>query len=432
VRFRRTAPKPYYGWYIAVTLAVTETISWGILYYSFSVFLTPMQADLKWSRAELTAGFSLALLVMGAMAFPVGALIDRYGPRLLMTLGSVGASLLVIAWSQVSNQTVFYLIWAGIGACAATVLYEPAFTVIAQWFQKRRGAALATVTFAAGLASTIFLPLSDVLLHQSNWRTAVLTLGLFLAMMTIPLHALMLRRSPQTLRILPDGIAHESSGDVVKPRDVSLHNALHSRIFWLLTLSFGLASLSAAAIRVHFIPYLIKSGVDATTAAFATGAIGIMQVLGRLVFAPMERRWSSTIMVIGVFALQTCALAILLIGQSQVFSALFIMLFGIAQGATTLARPSILAELYGSSHYGRISSVMAVFLTLTSTAAPLGASLLFDHFATYRPVVWLVVLLASTATGVAFLAKSAASRFHRQVTNEIDPLVAIIAEPVNG
>ena len=376
MRSRRTAPTtPYYGWYITVTLAVTETISWGILYYSFSVFLTPMQADLKWSRAELTAGFSLALLVMGAMAFPVGALIDRYGPRLLMTLGSVGASLLVIAWSQVTNQTVFYLIWAGIGACAATVLYESAFAVIAQWFRQRRGAALATVTFAAGLASTIFLPLSDVLLHQSNWRTAVLTLGLFLAMMTIPLHALMLRRSPQTLRILPDGIAHESSGDVVKPRDVSLHNALHSRIFWLLTLSFGLASLSAAAIRVHFIPYLIKSGVDATTAAFATGAIGIMQVLGRLVFAPMERRWSSTVMVIGVFALQTCALAILLIGQSQVFIALFIMLFGIAQGATTLARPSILAELYGSSHYGRISSVMAVFLTLTSTAAPLGASL---------------------------------------------------------
>jgi len=391
-----------------------------------------MQADLKWSRAEITGGFSLSLLVMGAMAFPIGALIDRYGPRLLMTLGSVGASLLVIAWSQVSNRTVFYLIWAGIGACAATVLYEPAFTVIAQWFQTRRGAALATVTFAGGLASTIFLPLSDVLLHQSNWRTAVLTLGLFLAIMTIPLHALMLRRSPQALGLLTDGIAHEPSGELVPRRSVSLRNALHSRIFWLLTLSFGLASLSAAAIRVHFIPYLIESGVDATTAAFTTGSIGIMQVAGRLVFAPLERRWSSTIMVIGVFALQTCALAILLVGHSPVFIMLFIILFGMAQGATTLARPSILAELYGSSHYGRISSIMAVFLTLTSTTAPLGASLIFDHFATYRPVIWLVVILASAATGVAFLVKSAAARFHRQVTDEVDPLVAIIAEPVNG
>src|SRR5438105_286236 len=108
---KTTAPrsKPYYGWYIAVTLAVTETISWGIVYYSFSVFLTPMQADLKWSRAEITGGFSLALLVMGAMAFPVGAWVDRHGPRLLMTAGSITASLLVLAWSQVTNQTLFYL-----------------------------------------------------------------------------------------------------------------------------------------------------------------------------------------------------------------------------------------------------------------------------------------------------------------------------------
>src|SRR5690554_3460170 len=122
--------KPYYGWYITLTLALTETISWGIVYYSFSVFLAPMEADLGWSRSELTGGFSLSLLVMGAMAFPVGAWVDRHGARLLMTLGSIGASLLVIAWSQVASLPAFYLIWAKLGACAAAILYEPAFAVV--------------------------------------------------------------------------------------------------------------------------------------------------------------------------------------------------------------------------------------------------------------------------------------------------------------
>src|SRR5688572_13616062 len=154
---RHSTTKSYYGWYIAITLALTETISWGILYYAFSVFLTPMETALGWTRAELTGGFSLALLVMGAMAFPVGAWIDRHGARLMMTAGSIGAALLVIAWSQVSSLAAFYLIFAGLGVCAATVLYEPAFAVVAQWFQRRRGTALAVVTFAAGLASTIFL-----------------------------------------------------------------------------------------------------------------------------------------------------------------------------------------------------------------------------------------------------------------------------------
>ena len=60
---------------------------------------------------------------------------------------------------------------------------------------------------------------------------------------------------------------------------------------------------------------------------------------------------------------------------------------------------------------------MAVFLTVTSTVAPLGASLIFDRFATYRPVIWLVLILAAAATGFAFVAKSAAARFHRHVEN---------------
>ena len=405
MRFNQRSTTHYYGWYITVTLALTETISWGILYYAFSVFLSPMQTDLKWSRSELTAGFSLALLTMGTLAFPVGAWIDQHGPRLLMTMGSMGASLLVIAWSQVTSQPAFYVIWIGIGACAAAVLYEPAFAVVAQWFTQQRSTALATITFAAGLASTIFLPLSDTLLRAYGWRTAVLILGVFLGVMTIPLHALMLRRHPAALGLLPDGVVQQSI-EVKTPRvGVTLRAALHSRTFWLLTLSFGLSSLSAAALRVHFIPFLIETGINPSTAAFATGLIGIMQVMGRLVFAPLDQRWSGRIIIIGVFMLQSLAMTILLVGQAPLLLGLFIVIFGAAQGAVTLARPSILAGLYGSSHYGRISSVMAVFLTLTSTSAPLGASLIFDHLGSYRPVLWIVLVLALAATTVAFIAR---------------------------
>jgi MFS family permease len=405
MRLRGTTPKHYYGWYVTITLALTETISWGIIYYAFSVFLSPMEQALGWSRAELTGGFSLALLVMGAAAFPVGAWIDRHGARLLMTAGSTGAALLVIAWSQVNSLPVFYLIWAGLGVCAATVLYEPAFAVIAQWFHQRRSTALAIITFAAGLASTIFLPLSDALLHHFGWRTAILILGLFLAIVTIPLHALILRRRPEDYGLLPDGIPPT---DVVKTsirHGISLHAALHGRAFWWLTLGFGLASLSAAAIRVHFIPLLMGSGLDSGTAAMAAGSIGIMQVIGRIVFAPLDHRLSSRSIVIGIFGLQTLAIGFLLIGQAPVQIGLFILVFGASQGAATLARPSILAELYGTSHYGRISSVMAIFLTLTSTSAPLGASLLYDHFGSYQLVLWIVLILASAATTVVFLAK---------------------------
>lgn len=396
---------PYYGWYLAITLAVTETISWGIIYYAFSVFLTPMEADLGWSRAELTGGFSLMWLVTGVMAFPVGTWIDKHGARALMTAGSIGASVLVIAWSQVTTLPAFYLIWAGLGVCASAVLYEPAFAVIAQWFHRRRSTALAVVTFAAGLASTIFLPLSDALLRGFGWRTAILILGIFLACMTIPLHILILRRHPSDLGLQPDGTRQLSGVPAAPLPGVTFRTALSERTFWLLTAAFGLIWLSAAAIRVHFIPFLIGTGIDSSTAAFATGAIGIMQVVGRVLFAPLDHHFSSRVIVVGVFALHVVAMSFLLIGQSGLMLGAFIFVFGVAQGAGTLARPSILAELYGAAHFGRISSIMALFLILTSTAAPLIASLLYDQAGSYQPVLWMAAILAVGATGIVIMAR---------------------------
>lgn len=404
--------KYYYGWSIAAALAITETISWGIIYYTFSVYITPMEAEMGWSRTDLTAAFSLALLIAGALAFPVGYWVDRQGPRVLMTAGSVAASLLVLAWSQVNSLPALYLIWAGLGFCFAAVLYEPAFAVIATWFIQRRGQALALVTFAAGLASTIFVPLADALLHTFGWRSALLILAVFLAVTTIPLHAIVLRRHPSDLGLLPDGAAQDTGSHPVRRAQVTLGAVLRNRSFWLITLAFCLSTLGADAIRVHFIPFLIDSGIDPSTAAFATGSIGMMQVAGRLIFAPLDSRLSSRVLVGGVFALQALAVGLLLLGTGVLWIGVFIVIFGAVYGARTLARPAILADLYGSSHYGRISSVMTVFLTLARTAAPVGTGYLYDRFGGYDVVLWVILALSLCSVLVmAFVRPEAAANF---------------------
>ena len=89
----------YYGWVLLVAVSITEVVSWGILYYAFTVFIAPMQAELGWSREALTGGYSLALLCSGIAAVPVGWWLDRHGPRWLMTAGSCLASCLLLAWS---------------------------------------------------------------------------------------------------------------------------------------------------------------------------------------------------------------------------------------------------------------------------------------------------------------------------------------------
>lgn len=137
---------PYHGWVLVGVLGITEIISWGVLYYAFSVFVTPMEADLGWSRGETTGAFSLALVLSGVGAIPVGRWLDRHGARVLMTAGSCVATLLVLVWAWFTTLPVFYLVWAAIGLVMATVLYEPAFAVVAVWFDRKRAKALTAVT----------------------------------------------------------------------------------------------------------------------------------------------------------------------------------------------------------------------------------------------------------------------------------------------
>lgn len=147
---------PARRWAIAWTLAVTELISWGILYYAFSALLVPIQEELGWSAGAITGAYSLSMLVSGLAAPLVGRWLDAHGPRGLMTGGSILGVLLVIAWSRVESLPGFYLVWVGIGLASAATLYEPAFTTIAQWFRHDRSRAMLLVTILGGFASGSF------------------------------------------------------------------------------------------------------------------------------------------------------------------------------------------------------------------------------------------------------------------------------------
>jgi predicted MFS family arabinose efflux permease len=291
---------------------------------------------------------------------------------------------------------------------------------MAIWFVRRRSTALAIITFAAGLASTIFVPLSDALLRSFGWRQSILMLGIFLAVTTVPLHAFVLRRRPTDLGLRPDGEVNaiELHTSAIH---LSLSDALHSCFFWRLTFAFCLAGLASAAISIHFIPFLIDSGINPSSAAFASGLIGLMKVSGRILFAPLERRFSSRILVIAVFAMQSLALFVLLGETSLMDIGIYTVLFGMADGAKTLARVSIIADLFGSSHYGRISSIMASFLMLANTTAPVGAGLIYDRCSSYQPVLWITLAFTFTAMIIMAFSKTELDpRVGKDTVGELD------------
>src|SRR5690606_7498364 len=245
----------YYGWMMLVAVSLGQITSWGVLFYSFAVFLTPMQEELGWSVAQLTGGYSLALLVSAVAALPVGRWLDRHGPRALMTAGSIAAALLVAGWATADSLLVYYLIWLGIGVVMAAVLYEPAFHMVANWFRRLRGRALTVLTVIAGLASVIYIPLASWLVGQFGWRDALLILAAILALGTVPIHALLLRRSPQDRGLAPDGgpgAARDAETAVPSAeRSFTREEAFRHPGFWWLGAAFFLSNLAMMAVTVY-------------------------------------------------------------------------------------------------------------------------------------------------------------------------------------
>lgn len=381
----------YYGWTITWTLALTETVSWGILFYAFSALLVPMQEEFGWSATAITGAYSLSMLVAGLAAPFVGRWLDRRGARGLMTAGSILGTALVLTWSRIDTLPGFYLLWIGIGLATAATLYEPAFTVLTQWFDRGRGKAMLIVTIAGGFASTIFLPLTGWLEQRYDWRTALVFLAVILGVTTIPSHGLLLRGKPEDLAIPIDGDDPEQQageGRAPAKRSVRPAVAIHSAGFRWMSIAFFLQTLASIAIGVYMIAFLIERGDGATFAAAATGLIGAAQVAARIVTTLLERRVPLVTLTAVVFLLQAAALVLLLIWVSPAGVIASVILLGMGRGAITLIRPGLLADLYGRQHFGTINGAQTMIVAAARALAPVATGAAYTLADGYPPVIW--------------------------------------------
>ncbi len=395
------------GWGAVRALAFSETASWGILYYSFSVFMLPMQRDLQLSAATVAGAYSLALLTTGVAAVPVGRWLDRHGSRGLMTAGSVAATALVVAWSRVESVAGLYFVMFGIGLASSAVLYEPAFAFVVRSFRQDLSRALMLITVVAGLASTIFVPLASVLEQHLGWRGAILALALVLGMVTIPAHAFGLRG-----QTAPDSTG---SSDITSPTPpetppttaarsiltVASTASRDPRFLWA-TVAFAANTFATVVVSVHLLPLLTEAGRSAALAATATGALGILTVVGRMTFTRLARRHSLTRLTGLAFAVQGLGVVSLLLADAATAGVVaFVILFGLGFGISTVSRPAIMASTFGVDDFATRAALMGLALTGAKAFAPLAAGFVRVASGDYRAV--LISLLPVIALSVVAL-----------------------------
>ena len=364
-------------WSVVAALGVTQVVSWGSVYYAFAVVMDEAGRDLGASAPAVVGAYSVALLVSGLVAAPVGRHIDRHGARRAMTAGSVGAALLLAAFSQVTTVWALYSVWAGLGAVMGLVLYEPAFASLALVFRENLRKAITVLTLAGGFASTVFWPLTQWLATALGWRDAVLVLAAINLAVCVPLHALYL---PATGRPAdaPRGAADDAAGRARLVAD---------RRFRWLAAAFTLNMLAFAAMGLHLLAMLKDQGFSPEKAAWLAALVGPMQVAGRIVeFAFAHRASPAKAGEIALFAFPV-SLAILAFAGGSAWSVVaFAILYGASNGVMTIVRGTVPVEIWGRDGYGGLTGLMATPVLLARAAGPFAAAGVLGLAGNYRDV----------------------------------------------
>ena len=381
-------------------LSLAQLISWGSVFYTFSLVMGPIEQELGLSRAQSSLAFSLALLVEGLMAYPVGRWIDAGHERVVMTCGSLLAALCLLLHAQVTGIAGFYAVWAGLGAAMAAILYSPVFAVVTRRFPDDFRRAIIIMTFLGGLASTVFIPFTAWLIANWGWRQSLVLLAGFHLLLCAPLHALALRGATAR-RTRPETNEERT--------DPGLRQLVRSAPFLLIGVFVILLMAVTAALPAHMVSLLREGGMSETWVIAIPASIGAIQVLGRLLLFFFERyfdlhlanRLIPCLLPLGLLAL----LAVPASSGGQVGVVLFVLLYGLGNGMLTIVKGTAIAQYVNRDHVATLNGVLGLPLALARASAPLMVGLLWTPAGGYTQALWLLLVMSLIGVGALMLAQ---------------------------
>ncbi|CAM3102675.1 MFS transporter [Stackebrandtia soli] len=352
-------------------LCVTEITSWGVLYYAFPVLVGSITVTEGWSTVGVMAGFSLGLAASAIAGIPVGRLIDKHGPRPVMTFGSILGVAAVIGIAMAPDIWWFGLAWTISGIAQACVFYKPAFAAITGWYGPTRVKALTALTLVAGLSSTIFAPLTATLVDHTSWRTTYLILGVILAVITIPAHAIYLRVPWEP---------HQHSGASHDTVATSTKAVIRSAPFITLTLVVMVATFAMFAVTLNLVPLLTEHGMSTSLAAWALGLCGAGQLLGRVGYHRLSTHTTPRFRTIAVLATAALAVVVMVatIGQPIAVIAAAVA-FGATRGILTLLEATAVSDRWGTNAFGTLYGIYSAPATVAMAVTPFAGALLTER-----------------------------------------------------
>ncbi|MFC1900411.1 MFS transporter, partial [Chloroflexota bacterium] len=391
--------------------------------FGFSALFKPISLELNFSRAITSVPASIGRFQGGFEAPLAGWITDRYGSRRIVFVGVFMIGLSLILMYFVDSLWAFYVVWGvvlGSGINIATAV--PMDTAIANWFVKKRGAAVSMKWVLSGLGGVILLPLISLMISAQDWRTTCVIGGLVMIVVGLPLAWFCMRdHRPEYYGLLPDGAELDESitdADIVLEKGVeyaaqveevefTLRQAMRTPSYWLLLSAAACNGLAGPPLYIHIVPFLTDSGVDQTVAA---GMLALMIGIGlpmRFVggfLADRVRKNRLRFLIMTAYSLEASGVLLFLWKQTLPMTYVFFVLFGLGAGMLLGLMNPIRGRYFGRKALGSIAGASAMIMMPVGMAAPIYFGWVYDTTGNYMTAFTVLGVLLSCATVIAFFA----------------------------
>jgi MFS family permease len=391
----------FYGWRVAAAFAVMVFASTGIR-HAVGPFLKPMVADLQVDRASFSLVIAMGLFLYGAFMPVVGNLVDRIGARVVTSCGCVvlAAALVLTGFCRnLWELALVYGVLAAVGLAATGPVVANA--VVTRWFIARRGTAVSVLGSASMAGMSLMVPAVAWLILTLGCRMTYAAIGLFVLACMLPLCLWVVRDSPESMGLHPDGAvtAVDRAATAVERTPVAV--AAGTLAFWQLSGSFFTCGFSMSLLSSHGVPMLTDHGYTPLFASWTFGLLGGASILFTMLLGPASDRLGRRPVLAAIYG-----------GRAGVFAALFLIrdnpaamvavavLGGLTMAGTMSMTSALTADIYGRFSVGTILG--AIFL-VHQTGAAIGSWLAGTLFEATGGYGLVYVIACTILVGAALL-----------------------------
>jgi len=385
----RPQGRVFYGWWIVMSAGGIQMLSGLLWMQSYGAYVVLLQDEFGWSKTLVAGAFALTRIESGILGPLQGWLVDKYGPRLILSIGIIIFGAGFILFSQIESLLAFYLTFAMIAVGSSLGGFATVMVSIVNWFNRHRAKAVAFSQIGYSFGG-LAVPVVIMCLQAFGWRTTAMMSGVIVLVIGLPL-VLLVRHRPQDYGEVADGTLTPFNSSGEQPvifdssRDFTAKEAMRTHSFWLVSLGHACALLTVSAVMVHLVPHLTE-GMDYTLvqAGYVVALMTACQMLGQIGGGYLGDRVNKRFICMACMVAHSSALVMVAYASNVWMVVGFAILHGIAWGVRGPLMVALRADYFGPSSFGTIMGFSSLIVMLGMSSGPIIAGYMADVSGNYE------------------------------------------------